>query len=222
MTINNHYAPLICYNAAELRPLVYQHGNKLTFVSKRVILSPIDILDSYYFIDKGRARYVTTGTEGEERILGILEQDSFFGVVPILLPDQTFNLFVITEIPTVIYTLNKDTFMNLLNSSTTFRDSTLRGLATQIIMLMSQIQSLSFKSCKDRLYELFLASTIKQHLVDQHWYKLKYQYTQEDMGKIIGASRITVTRIINELCSEDLIRIVNRKIEVHAYNKLSS
>lgn len=208
------FNPFIGYPSNELKHLMHEYGTKVIYPSNTSIISSGYNVDSFYFIDKGKVRYVSTSLEGEEQVVLILEEGSFFGAVPIIANIGVTHVSVIAETTTVLFIINKDQFNTLLNSSDIFRNEITKGLAIFSNKLMEQLSSFSFSSCKKRLYELFYCSIDKNHPTSEGWYKLKQQYTQQDLANIIGATRVTVTRIASELCDEGLIRIVNRKVEV--------
>ena len=52
-------------------------------------------------------------------------------------------------------------------------------------------------------------------LIDGGWYKLKVHYTQYELSTIIGGARVTISKLINELCDEGFIRMLNRNVQVN-------
>ena len=40
------------------------------------------------------------------------------------------------------------------------------------------------------------------------------RYTQYELSTIVGGARVTVTKLLNELCAEGFLRILNRRIQV--------
>ena len=48
-------------------------------------------------------------------------------------------------------------------------------------------------------------------------------YTQYEISTIIGSARVTTSKLINELCNDGFIRILNRKIQVSksAYEEIA-
>lgn len=157
--------------------------------------------------------------EGEERVIQILEDDNFFGTAS-LITETPDRIFAVTEVPTVIYKVNRKTFIEIINSSEKFRIVFMKYIANIIIKLTKHKESILFLSCKERLYDLLYGSKDDNSIVEKEWFEIKYKYTQYEIAKIIGASRVTVSRLINELCEENLIRIVNRQIQVKMKDKI--
>jgi CRP/FNR family cyclic AMP-dependent transcriptional regulator len=173
-----------------------------------------DSVKRFHYIAKGNIQYVLNGYYGEKRILLILKPGSFFGASPTLLKIPHSSTDCITECESVVYRLESDVFFHLMNDSTVFCHSLIKGFARGFHTLKRQLESLSFSTCRERLQELLTSSADKNTLLDDCWHPLFHQYTHQDMAKIISATRVTVSHIINELCQEGSIRLVNRKIQV--------
>ena len=213
MLDNHSYGtPFLSTQCLELKEIIYKLGVKFSCDTHTILIHPEEIVNSIYYIDKGRVRFHTTNYEGKERILLILEEGSIFGAVPSILINQMPNISIISETPTVLYKMDD----SIMATSSLLKDSLLIYMSKTIMTLMKTIESLALDCCKIRLYNLFRASADNSSPMRDNWYELRFQYSQEDMAKIISANRVTVARLINELCDEELIRIVNRKIQVKA------
>ena len=202
-------SPFLTNDVSELRESIYKFGKKLTFEAGIFVLHPEDTVASIYYIDQGRIRAYTTNSDGKEKILLILEDGCLFGSVPSIL-GQISTISAVSETSAVLYLLDN----NQITSSDIFKDNLIRYYSRTILKLMKSIECLSLDCCKTRLYNLFRASADITTTQKSSWYNLKFKYSQEDIAKIINANRVTVARLINELCDEGLIRIVNRRIQV--------
>ena len=67
-------------------------------------------------------------------------------------------------------------------------------------------QPSSSPPCKDRLKRLYCSTADTSRVIDGGWYDLKINYTQYEISTIIAAARVTVSKLINELCTEGFIR----------------
>ncbi len=69
----------------------------------------------------------------------------------------------------------------------------------RISWLTNQIGSVSVTNIEDRLY-LVLVNVAKEHGIrDQKGMTMQFPLTHEDLGFLIGAHRVSVTRAINSL-----------------------
>ena len=100
-----------------------------------------------------------------------------------------------------------------------FRDAILQDNAKKMLIMRHEIENITFNSYKDRLIKLFLVAADRSVLVDGGWYNQRVHYTQSDLSTIIGSSRITVSKLMGELCDEGAIRMLNRRVQVSALLK---
>lgn len=201
--------PILSNELSEYKNLFIKYGNRSSYISNTIVFETGDLVDSIYYIDKGRVKLSTTNYEGKEKILFFLGEGTIFGA-ELSLSSEISMTTATTESPSVLYV----TSPTIINSSAEFKDSVIKYMSKTIITLMRSIESLSLYCCKTRLYNLLRSSVNDLSSEEENWHDLKYQYSQEDLAKVINANRVTVARMINELCQEELIRIINRKIQV--------
>ena len=92
----------------------------------------------------------------------------------------------------------------------------MESYSKKMLIMRHEIANLSFNSCKDRLRRLFCYTADPSMLIEGKWLNLKVSYTQYELSTIVGGARVTVTKLINELCAERFIRILNRNIQLNA------
>ena len=52
-------------------------------------------------------------------------------------------------------------------------------------------------------------------MVDGGWYDLRVTYSQNDICSIIGSARVTVAKLMAELCGEGFLRTINRSTQIN-------
>lgn len=216
-----HYTPSINPGyLAKIEDIVYKNGNKLEFDKMMPIYTgALDGEDEdFYYIDKGRIRYVCTDIDGEERIFQIVGKGFYIGGAytysKVVDNKSNINYEIVTESRCVIYKISKKNLIKLVKTNDIFANYLYSVCFSYIDMLANNFFGMSLSSCKDRLYELLLANIDRKSIKEGNWYELLVQYQRQDLAKIIGSTRVTITNIIHELCEEDLIRVVNNRIEV--------
>ena len=88
--------------------------------------------------------------------------------------------------------------------------------AKKTLIMRHEIENITFNSYRDRLIKLFLVAADRTRLIDGQWYDQRVHYSQSDLSVIIGSSRITVSKLLWELCDEGVIRMLNRRIQINA------
>ncbi|MCI2110104.1 MAG: Crp/Fnr family transcriptional regulator [Acidaminococcaceae bacterium] len=204
--------PVICHR--ELEAFIKKHSTELHYENKDVISAPGDPLGYIFYLKSGRTRHIILNKDGNEKVLYTLSQGWFFGEVSSDLDVHT-SLYTIAENSVVIYKINEKDYHILVDTYKPFRDAILHSYAQKLLILRYALEDLAFTSCKDRLKRLFCSVADASHLIDNQWYNLKVKYTQYDLGIIVGGARVTVSKLINELYSENVLRLINHKMQIN-------
>ena len=195
--------------------LIRQYGKKCVYPARYIFLEPGMPMNDVIYVMSGRTRHYMIGIDGTEKILYTLSDGWFFGETPCSMREPT-GLYSKTEIETVLYKIPSSTYQQLLDDNKIFRDAIMESYSKKMLIMRHEIANLSFNSCKDRLRRLFCYTADPSVLIEGKWLNLKVSYTQYELSTIVGGARVTVTKLINELCAERFIRILNRNIQLNA------
>jgi CRP/FNR family cyclic AMP-dependent transcriptional regulator len=175
---------------------------------------PGEVIAGVYYIKEGRTKHYMLSPDGIEKVLYVLSSGWLFGETPYILHTRT-GLYSQTETQSVLYKINSENTDLLLEKSSLFRKALMQCYANKLLILRCEIENLSFNSCKNRIKRLFCASVDLKNSTDPQWYNLKIKYTHYQLGVIVGAARVTISKLIQELCAETFIRVLNRQIQVN-------
>lgn len=198
-----------------LEDLIREHSTSVVYPAKRIFLEPGMEPQGVYYIAEGRTRHYMVGSDGTEKILYTLSSGWFYGETPCSLQEPT-GLFSQAEVKTQIYIIPRYTYEELIDTNKMFRDAILENYSNKMLIMRHEIENLTFNSCKDRLKRLFCSTADTDRLIEGNWYSLKVYYTQYELSTIIGGARVTISKLINELCDEGFIRLLNRNAQVNA------
>ncbi|MBQ9300250.1 MAG: Crp/Fnr family transcriptional regulator [Clostridia bacterium] len=207
-------------NRRELEALLEQYATVLEFPAKKVFHEPGDVLDGVYYIAEGRTRHYIIGVDGSEKVLYTLSPGWFYGETPCDLDEPT-GLYSKTEVKSRLLHIPIDRYEELINSNELFRKTILHSYAKKLRILRQEIENLVFSSCKERIKRLYCTTADTSCTIDGQWYGMKVNYTQYEISTIVSGARVTVSKLINELCAEGFLRVVNRhpQISVRAYEE---
>ncbi|GAA0181697.1 hypothetical protein SH2C18_41950 [Clostridium sediminicola] len=191
--------------------IIHKNSAEVRYKKGDTILEYGEETEYLNFIKEGKVFLITSHLNGEERIVGILEKDKIFDCTSFILNTKT-KFTAVAKKNVVIYRMNKKIFNKLMDESIDFRNEILIYMSSVTFKLSELIDDIHFSDCKKRIYNLLYGSRIDDN--DNEWIELKYKYTHYDIARIVGSSRVTVSKMIHELCDEDLIRTVNRKLQV--------
>lgn len=171
------------------RPAVYKKGT--------VVISEGDTLNNMFYVDKGMAKYTISYESGGSRAIGLLLPGRIFGEGPIFL-QEPLCLSVLTIDDSVIYSICKDEVTRAIYEEPDLSIDLICNVTYKIKIILKGFTVVSFMTPRERLLSFF-SSLLKEQNINSNseWYALSLNLTQEQIGEIIGANRVTVCRIIN-------------------------
>lgn len=199
----------------DLEKLIREHSTALTYPAKTIFLEPGSSLDGVYYIAQGRTCHYMVSLDGMEKVLYTLSAGWFYGEAPCNVAEPT-GLYSKTEVKTTIYKIPYMIYQELMDTNKLFRDTVFLGYSSKVLIMRHEIENLIFNSCKDRIKRLFYATADTSYLIDGAWYDLSIHYTQYELSTIVGGARVTVSKLINELCQEGFVRSLNHRIQISA------
>lgn len=199
---------------AELDRILEPLSTKIFIPAKKIICEPGDPMDFIYYIKSGTTKHYMSNSDGLEKILYSLNAGWLFGEAAFAAGVFT-GLHSIADTDVELYKIPSDVCNMLIDTNKLFRDTLFKCYSFKILTLRYEIENITFHSCKSRLKRLFCSSVDKENITDPGWYNLRVKYTQQELGVIVGAARVTVTKLVNELCQEGFMRMINRRVQVN-------
>lgn len=167
---------------------------------------------SFYLLVTGEIRIYKLSQEGREKTLALLDEGNFFGEMA-LLENKKRSANAQTVSPSQLAVIHKENFNRLIEKYPQIASKMIVHLADRLRRANQQIEALTFKDVQGRLAN-FLLQYAKNDVKDGPT-PLKKKFTHQDIANLIGSSRETVTRLLNQFQEKDLILIEGRTIFVN-------
>lgn len=184
------------------------------YMKNEIIYMQGEHADCFYYLMSGRARIYFSSQKGTEKTLAnvedgcILGEAAFFDGMPRVSSAVTRSECKIIPINKKILTqrfmVDPDFAMTLLNLQ-----------ARSIRMLSSQVSSITFLQADCRIARLLIQLSERDKSG-----KCYVRLTHEEIGDIIGVSRITVSKILNSMGANKIIKTGYREIMIEDLEKL--
>lgn len=166
-------------------------------------------------VTKGKLKVCIYTKSGLEKILFFLSPGEIYGeeslfyphinITPVPIEDTTIS-FIDNEILQTYF------IENTLNYQYLFQ-SILRKYQISLFQMGDLLKRSPKAQICSLLLRLIAQSNSADILSDNH-YELDSYFTHEIIGNIIGCSRVTVTRVLNELKKDGVIDTANRRIKI--------
>lgn len=181
------------------------------FKNSQIIYRQGEIAENFYYLKKGKVQAFVNSSDGLEKILTIYKKGeifgeaSFFDGFPRMSSAKTFS-------DSEIITITKTDIMMYFQREPLFALNFIELLSQKVRMLSNEIDNISFLSAEKR---------IAKYLLNKNLYtNYSIDCTHEDIGKAVGVSRITVSRILNKFSKYQWIYTKYRKILILNQNAL--
>ncbi len=192
-----------------------QAGTRMTYHPQDIIYMQEDDANSLYLITKGRVRVYLMTSSGEEMTLEILGKGRIFGESSFF--QNALRPTTVTAIGDVeLIACQLDHLYPYLSQS--------KELTISLLQLMSQtcdhVTLLLKKAYTYTRQEKIASFLLEQNLIDNEGKQISYSH--EEIASLVGLSRVTVTKVLNDFAKKGYIRVAYRKINIIDRNGLVS
>ena len=199
-------------NDEELQDLA-QLATARRFRKNSVIILAEDEGDDFFIIRQGQVKVSIAHEDGREIILSLLGEGDSFGELS-LLDGKPRSANVIAIEPAELITLSRPYFLELVHKNPRIAASLLAELASRLRNTDYQIGNLALCNVTNRVSRTILRLALERGVETQDGMVLKRRPTHQQLGRMAGTTRETVTRVINRLEKEGYIVCEGREILV--------
>ncbi len=201
---------------SELTPEEMVDIEKMTVMTetpkRNSIYLPGDQADKIYLIKKGKVRISRISQGGEEFTLAILGSGDFFGELSLLDDQEPRNEMAEALEDTLLCLISKNDFENILASKPRLNLKVTKLMGWRIRSFENRIENLIFKSTAQRL-EILLKELAHEFGVSHaEGILIDLKLSHEELGKLINASRQTVSEVVTTMKKQGKLIPEGRKI----------
>jgi len=179
--------------------------NPLSLEKGTIIYHQGSINKKVYVIKSGRVNLSVVDKQGDEKCLFVLGSGCVFGEVAVLSGRATSSSAIAVS-PVVLYEVPGEYVLEMLKININLNRVIIDNLLKKVNLLTNQIELLSFYDSSYRVSENIY------YLMD-HFGKpdknggvlIAMKFTHQEMAKLVGVTRVTVTNIFLKLEREGLI-----------------
>ena len=152
-------------------------------------------------VKRGQLRVYTVSDEGKELTLyRLFERDMCLFSASCVLPSVQFDIMVLAEADSEVYMIPPLLYRTLMDSSIAVANYTNELMASHFSEVMWLMDKIMNKKLDSRLAAFLLE---ERELVGSDTIKI----THEQIANHLGSIREVVTRVLNYLCSEGMVRL---------------
>jgi CRP/FNR family cyclic AMP-dependent transcriptional regulator len=162
-----------------------------------IVISEGEESDSLFVITRGRAQAVCNDENGKQIILNVFDPPDFFGEMSFF--DRASRCATVMTVKrSLLHVIPREVFRDLMTDHPDIAFNLIGGLVQKLRSATRLIENLAFMDVYGRVVR-FLTETAGENGV------IEDRLTHQEIGNRIGASRETVTRIMNTLLKKGYV-----------------
>ena len=184
--------------------LLMEHGSLMHCPMNHILQQADQQAGNLYIVHSGRLRVFLSNEHGKELTLNVIHKGSVFGTNSFLYHGtHKVSIQSVTEARLIV--CSRDTIRTLSASHPELSRDLLQYFIEENNHLTHLLESITLYSAADRVMDSLLVAT------DQG--KRQIPYTHEDIAMCLSMNRVTVSRIIKNLCDQGIVE--------NSYGKIS-
>jgi CRP-like cAMP-binding protein len=196
--------------------IIMQLTVRRLFGKSSMIVIEEDQGDTLYIIESGSVKITRLNEEGREVILAILGSAEFFGEMALLDGQgRSANVMAIEE--TVLFTLNRRDFLDVLERFPSISIQLLKEMTSRLRKSDQQIKSLSLSDAEHRIGIAIHRFAEEMGIFKMGQVVIKRLPYQQDIANMAGTSRETVSRMLKSLERKGLVEREGRRLIIRDY-----
>lgn len=178
-----------------------------------LIQTPETFREGLYFLKEGKLRLYKVNPEGKQFTLGILGKGNVFGEIDSF-SLGTKDIFIETMENTLLCSLGKEQFEQFLLSRPQLAMKFLKVLSERLKERDAMLEKLALGDIRDRVLHLLVKLSEQFGVEEEGYHKIDLPLSHQELANMIGATRESVTVILNVLSKDEVIRSGRMSIHV--------
>lgn len=199
---------------------IEKNSNMIVCEKKNTFLTPEDLYDKVFVVKSGKVSLYRETEDGKKFIFGILGKNEIFGSLFSYKSDT--DEYAELEKGTVLCVMDKSFFERIIEKNPSFSVKITKLFGLKIYEMEVLLQEIAFKPVISRVAYILLNLAQKFGVKDKHGIRINIKLTHEEIASMIGATRESTTKSLNELKKLGIIQVEKKKIVITDVEKLKS
>lgn len=198
-----------------------QTTDQKVFKKNQHIYFPDESSDKIFFITKGSIKVGSTNDSGKQITKAILNKGEVFGELA-MIGEETRRDFAVALEDTQICSLTVSEMKSLMKDHSPLSMFFMKLMGSKVLQMEKRLESLVFKDSKTRILEFIVEQLDKRGQQVGYEWVIRNQLTHQEIANICATSRQTVTTLLNELRSQNIITFDRRRMLIRDLDKLKA
>lgn len=174
-----------------------------------------------YFIQTGSIKITRVDNSGNEQVITLLQKGDMFPHVGFF-DDSPYPGTAQTITDCKLLAISIKDFDRLLNSNPQIAKSVMKIMAKKILQLQSRLQVVISGDVHQKVVMSLLRLVQEYGIVKEDGILISIPLTHQDLANMLGMSRESVNRVLNQLKKEKILNINRKGILIYNLNSLEN
>ncbi len=197
---------------------IIEAGSIVKYKKGDIVLVEDEEGSSLFFILKGRVKIVKTSDDGKEVILNVLGKNELFGEMSVL-DGYTRSATVIVMDVAELFLLKRKDFLNLLSKYPEISIQLIKIISIRLRRANLKIKALSLGDSEKKVGAVLLQIALDHGKPEDSFVKICDLPIQQEIAKMAGTSRETVSRIITLFVKRGYLQVLPDCIKILNFEK---
>jgi len=175
-----------------------QAARRQPYRKGQVVFSQGDPANQMFLLKAGRVKLSKITAEGNEITLDIRKAGDFLGE-SMLIEDADYPLTALCLADALICGFTRVGFEKLILENPNIGLQVIKNLSNRINWLTERVGSLSLTNLEDRLYQVLTQVAREHGVAGPRGFSIQFPLTHEELGFLVGAHRVSITRAMKGL-----------------------
>jgi len=185
------------------------------------IYLPDEESDKIFFINEGRIKIGSYADNGKEITKAILSKGEVFGELSMIGEEKRRDYAIAVE-DTKVCAVSTDQMKHLIKDHSKLSLFFMKMMGSKVIEMENRLESLVFKDSRSRIIEYLT------EMVDKRGQRVGYEWvvrnfiTHQEIANLTATSRQTVTTVLNELRTNEIITFNRKRLLIRDMDRLKA
>jgi len=175
--------------------------------------------DKFFIIKKGQVKLTKMIKNGDEQILNIFSDNDIIAEI-VAFDKGNYPASAITMTDTNVIVFDQSELENLILKHPSIGLKLLREMSGRLRRAQQNVRDLALKDSSARVAGLLIFLAEKYGKNKNNNVILDISLTQQELASMIGSSRETVSRVLGQFESKNLIKTSRKKIIIYSLDKI--
>ncbi len=172
----------------------------------QLIYEPEQTGEVLFFLKQGHVQIYRISADGKKLIVSDVKPGSFFGEMSLLGQAMAGN-FAEANRDSLICAMSRGDVHNLLSAHPPIAERVIEHLASRLQSAEARLETLAYQRLEARLASALLRECDPENNTVRG-------FTQQDLADMVGASRESVTRLLNQMAKANIVELKRRMIRL--------